>query len=318
MNETVNYHDRFFQETFSRREIAESFIRHHLPQSLVSQMDFSTLTIVKDSFVDKELREHFSDILYTVQIKENLLYIYLLFEHKSRQERFVSLQILRYMVKIWDQHVKQNPKTKKLPPVFPMVLYHGRGKWNISEKFEDTVQDEKGLMKAYIPKFCYEIYDISHMPDEQIKGEVLARIVLLIAKYIFKPDMKEKVFETARLFQEVVNQETALEILEVLLRYVTQATGKFEEGDIRKIIGQTSIREDIMQTFIDKYINQGMQLGMQQGLQQMAKIFLRQMEIRFGGVPEWAEEKIRQADMKRIEEWSIRLLKAERVEDVLV
>ena len=146
--------------------------------------------------------------------------------------------------------------------------------------------------------------------------------MLLIAKYIFKPEMKEKVFETARLFQEVANQETALEILEVLLRYVTQATGKFEEGDIRKIIKQTSMREDIMQTFIDRYIHQGMQLGMQQGLQQglqqMAKIFLRQMEIRFGGIPEWAEEKIRQAEMKRIEEWSIRLMKAEKVEDVLV
>ena len=65
-----------------------------------------------------------------------------------------------------------------------------------------------------------------------------------------------------------------------------------------------------MSCTMDKYINQG--------LQQMAKIFLRQMEIRFGGIPEWAEEKIRQADMKRIEEWSIRLLKAEKVEDVLV
>jgi len=174
-------------------------------------------------------------------------------------------------------------------------------------------------MKAYIPKFCYEIYDISHLPDEEIKGEVLARIVLLIAKYIFKPDMKEKVFETARLFQEVANQETALEILEVLLRYVTQATGKFEEGDIRKIIGQTSIREDIMQTFIDKYINQGMEKGMQKGMKKgMKTIFLRQMEARFGGIPKWLEEKIEQADMKHIEEWSIRLLRAEKVEDVLV
>ncbi|MGE0086311.1 MAG: Rpn family recombination-promoting nuclease/putative transposase [Desulfococcaceae bacterium] len=108
-------------------EIAESFLKNHLPQFLIPHLDFSTLTIVKDSFADKELREHFSDILYTVQIKKNLLYIYLLFEHKSRKERFVSLQILRYMLKIWDQHIKQNPKTKKLPPVFPMVLYHGRG-----------------------------------------------------------------------------------------------------------------------------------------------------------------------------------------------
>ncbi len=194
-----------------------------------------------------------------------------------------------YVSDQWRTGIKQNPKAKKLPAVLPMVFYHGRWKWKIPDNFKDTVEDDFGIMKPYIPDFCHEIYDISHLSDEEIRGEVLTRIVLLTAKYIFRPDMKEKVFETARLFQTVANQQTALEILEVLLRYVTQATGKFDEDDVRNIIKQTSMREDIMQTFIDKYISQ----GRQQGLQQMAKIFLRQMEIRFGGIPQWAEEKIR-------------------------
>ncbi len=105
MREPLNLHDRYFQETFSHREIAESFLRNNLPHSLVQHLDFSTLTIVKDSFVDKDLQEHFSDILYSIRFRDSVLYIYLLFEHKSRPERFVSLQILRYMVKIWDQHI---------------------------------------------------------------------------------------------------------------------------------------------------------------------------------------------------------------------
>jgi hypothetical protein len=62
----------------------------------------------------------------------------------------------------------------------------------------------------------------------------------------------------------VANKNTALEILEVLLRYVVQATGQFDEKDINEVIKQSSIGEDVMQTFIDKYIQQGKKEGMQE------------------------------------------------------
>ncbi|MCP4130896.1 MAG: hypothetical protein GY754_07925, partial [bacterium] len=41
------------------------------------------------------------------------------------------------------------------------------------------------------------------------------------------------------------------------------------------------------------------------------------METRFGTVPQWAKEKIKQADTEVIENWSIRLLSANSPEEVL-
>ncbi len=73
-----------------------------------------------------------------------------------------------------------------------------------------------------------------------------------------------------------------------------------------------------MQTFIDKYINQGLQQGVQQGIRQgQAKILLRQIDARFGKIPRWAEKRIEQADISAIEKWSIRLLDAGTLEEVL-
>ncbi len=70
-----------------------------------------------------------------------------------------------------------------------------------------------------------------------------------------------------------------------------------------------------MQTFIDKYINQGLQQGLQLG---EAKILVRQMEARFGALPQWAKQKIEHADTTAIEDWSIRLLSANSLKEVLV
>ncbi|MBN1981732.1 MAG: Rpn family recombination-promoting nuclease/putative transposase [Chitinivibrionales bacterium] len=64
----INPHDKFFKESFGRTEIAQSFIQEYLPHDLIKTMKINTLEITKDTFIDKELQEHFSDILYRVKI----------------------------------------------------------------------------------------------------------------------------------------------------------------------------------------------------------------------------------------------------------
>ncbi|MGM0603674.1 MAG: Rpn family recombination-promoting nuclease/putative transposase [Bacillota bacterium] len=127
----ISPHDKFFKEMFSKKEVAESFIKSYLPQELLEIMDSSHLEISKDSFVDKKLKEYFSDIIYTIKINNDSAYIYCLFEHKSYPERKVALQLLKYMTEIWDQHLKQN-NSEKLPLIIPLLIYHGDRRYNIN------------------------------------------------------------------------------------------------------------------------------------------------------------------------------------------
>ncbi len=317
MNKVINPHDSFFRETFGRKEIAASFLREYLPVAIMEKIDLESLRIVKDSFVEKELQHHFSDLLYTAHHQQGELYLYFLFEHKSSPDPWVGLQLLRYQVRIWEQHRKQYPKDKLLPAVIPLVLYHGRHKWQVSRKFRSLiVQDDKNL-DLFVPDFEYQLHDLSALSDEQIKGEVLERITLLLLKHIFNPELASRLPGILSLLQEVEGKEDVLEILEVLLRYVVKATKKFDEHELKDILSQSFIEEDIMQTFIDKYIEQGMQQGMQQGVQQgMHKILTSQLISRFGILPEWASKKIEDADLASIEEWSLKLLSASTVDDV--
>ena len=60
----VNPHDRFFKAVLSKEEHAREFLQLYLPRNISQLIDFDTLFVVKDTFIEKELREYFSDLLY--------------------------------------------------------------------------------------------------------------------------------------------------------------------------------------------------------------------------------------------------------------
>ncbi|MCI5132322.1 MAG: Rpn family recombination-promoting nuclease/putative transposase, partial [Candidatus Electrothrix sp. EH2] len=189
MSDVINPHDSFFRETFGRKDIAAGFLREYLPRGLLRKIDLESLHAVKDSFVEKELRQHFSDLLYTVRHQEGDLYLYLLFEHKSYPDPWTGLQLLRYLIRIWEQYRKQHPKERKLPAVLPLVLYHGRSRWRLSDRFSSLIVQDDEELAPFIPDFNWQVHDLSVLSDEEIRGGVFDRITLLLLRHIFDPDL---------------------------------------------------------------------------------------------------------------------------------
>lgn len=275
-----NPHDKFFKQSFGRKEVARSFIQEYLPGKLHKLLDLKTLEILKDTYVDKELSEHFSDILYRIKISGKVSYIYLLFEHKSYIDEWVGFQLLRNMVKIWEGYRKQNKKAKKLPVIMPIVIYHGREKWNAKNGFAGLV-DGVAEMVEYVPGFKTEILDISHIPDEQIKGEVLLRVHFLLQKYIFRPDLFEKIHEVFDILRALSSKNTAMEYIEVMLRYMTASVDSKRADDFRTEI-EKALKDggDIMPTIAEKWVQEGKEKRDEEITERMIKAGLDNAEIR--------------------------------------
>jgi hypothetical protein len=123
-------------------------------------LNLETLQPAKDSFVDDELRDHFTDLLYETRLQDDTLaYVYLLFEHKSYSEPWTAFQLLRYMVRIWEYVLEQHQVTI-LPPIIPLVVYHGEERWQVDVRFRQLVTACPPLAD-YVPDFRYELYDLS-------------------------------------------------------------------------------------------------------------------------------------------------------------
>lgn len=281
----LNPHDKLFKEFFSKEKDAREFLYHYLPNNIKNIIDLTTLSISKDSFIEKELHEYFSDILYKVEIKDQPAWVYLLFEHKSYPDTFVAFQLLKYMVKIWELLLNQKQIHKALPVIIPLVIYHGKEKWRADTNLSHLFSPQDTALSSYIPNFDYILHDVSHLSDDKMKGAVTLRVFLLLLKYIFHDEFREQLFRMTDLFKELASKATGMEYLETFLRYIISATDKITEQDIKNLIINTLPQggDTIMPTLAEKWIEQGIQQGMEKGiLQGLLEAIQLGLELKFG------------------------------------
>jgi len=135
----VNHpHDNYFKSTFGRPEVARDFLESYLPESIVKLMNLDTLTNQKGEYVDKKLKKFYSDLLYKVDLKEKTAYVYILYEHKSYHDEKTIFQLLKYMASIWNERYDEKEKT--VPPIIPILIYHGEKKLEVKTRLWDTIQ----------------------------------------------------------------------------------------------------------------------------------------------------------------------------------
>jgi predicted transposase/invertase (TIGR01784 family) len=158
------------------------------------------------------------------------------------------------MVRIWELYLKQHKKVKTLPVILPIVIYHGPKDWQVDKNFISLFNAPE-YVKEFIPDFKYNLQDISHLPDEEIKGEVLLRVILKTLKYTFNPGLKHKLPEILQLFGELKDKNKGTEYLEVLLRYLGGG-GKLTGEELRESVKQILEEGGDLMTIVEKWMQE--------------------------------------------------------------
>ena len=133
-----------------------------------------------------------------------------------------------------------------------------------------------------MPDFKYILFDLTQYSDEEIKGEVHSRILLLLLKHIFDPDLFDKLPDILSLLAEVAKQDTGLQTIEALLRYLFSTIEDKNIGKIKNIVAKALTDEkgeSVMTTIAERLRNEGIEQGLQQGIWQGIEMDL---DIRFG------------------------------------
>ena len=289
MSEMVNPHDKFFKEVFSHKDTAGDFLANYLPEPVLNLLDRDRIEIVKESFIEKELKEYFSDLLYKVSLAESPAYLYMLFEHKSYPDRLTALQVLEYMVKIWRLHLKQNPGKGLLPLIISLVVYHGTEPWRSGTRLTDLLTGPKEALTDYIPDFQFLLYDLTRYGDEDIKGMIVSRVGLLVMKHIFREDLPDVLKRGMELLTELSDTTRALDYVETIIRYVINASDALSLKELKTIIEQSYFqqKEGELMTLAEQLRREGLEQGLEQGqLEATRDSVLDILEARFEIAPQ--------------------------------
>ncbi len=263
---TVHHpHDHFFRESFRKREIIENFLQEYLPPVLLNEIDLDTLQLEEGSYIDEELRIHQTDMLYRVQtIRNQRLWLYLLFDHKSAPDRWVILQLLRYMVRIWEEN-KPTRKTDYLPPILPLVLYHGEQNWQLATDMHALFGTLPAPLQPYTPQFNYQLHNFSYRSDVEIKGKIWLQVCLMTLRSIFDPRLRQQLPQLVDLVFRLSEQETGLEYIYTILYYLSVATERVDKETMTQLLlaqGEQGARQ--MATLAQQWIEEGIEQGIEQ------------------------------------------------------
>ena len=177
------------------------------------------------------------------------LYIISLVEHKTKVEYNVVMQILRYMVHIWEDYEKEMDRMRpgisrrkgfRYPPILPMVYYEGTDRWTAPEDLADKIYHGK-LLGKYLPHFRYQLVNLHDFSNEELleRGDEIS-LAMLINKIQTFEDMSEFTGLSEEKLESILRNtpehllETLANVLRALLYHMNLSENEVE-GAVAKI-----------------------------------------------------------------------------------
>lgn len=277
-------HDKTARQIFSDLDFAKRWLLQRMPPDLVARIDWDHLKSLPTSIITQALggTESIVDLLFETRLSGHLGLLYVLIEHKSYPDHFLSLQTHVYQAHAWWQYHLKNPQQQKLPLIYTIVLHHGRTAYHHATDFRDLIDAPPDLVEAYVLR-PFHLIDLCCISDEAITGDVDLRAVELIMKHITDPHLLAYLKDSfTPLLQELLRVKKNKNLAEILLEYVVRAGNIESVEQFRNFIAEAvaPVSPEIGDTVVslgDRLIQQGLEKGLERGLEKGRRQALRVM-----------------------------------------
>ncbi len=320
-------HDSSYKLLFSHPEMVRDLLVGFVHEEWVARLDFSTLEKVNGGYVGDDLRDREDDVIWKVRLGASWLYIYILLEFQSTVDLFMSLRMADYVISLYQDLRKSGQLAdKEWPPILPVVLYSGEGRWSAPLEVADRLVPVPGL-EPYAPHMRYLLLDVGALsestliPVRNLAGALfrleksrtvghLREVVRLLAEWLRTPE------------QASLRRAFTVWLRRVLLPRRMAGVEIPEMTDLHEV--NTMLAERVQEwtrEWREEGFLAGEQKGRQEGRQEGQReagsaLCLRLLRHRFGTVPEWVQAKVMAADLETLEVWSENILDAESLQAI--
>ncbi len=257
-------HDSGYKLLFSNHTIFRQLIQSFVDQPWVAQLDFERAEKVDKSFIDEAYQERESDLIYRIPLGAGEIYVYVLLEFQSTVDPLMALRVLNYVVSLY-MELTRNPRTKKLPPVFPIVLYNGDGRWTAATDVADLIEPvpslgEYGLHYRYLK-----------LAENEFSQEVLIEIGNIVSTLFLAENRYEMVKLLARL-PDLFEREEDKRAASLLVNWFRHMAlhGRISPEDyaqMERVFRSKEEVERVLTTTFEDYYQEALQKGIEVGIE---------------------------------------------------
>ena len=288
--------DGLFKSVFGTKIAAQEFLGEHLPKGFREMVDLRKIEVTSESYVEEDLQKRMSDVVYRVGMKNGRrkggendekngkgrgivkygdgsgeeAFIYCLIEHTSSNDHLMAYRVWKYVLLLLGRYIEDNKidgkKKVKLPLVFPLVVYGGKGKYtaatNLWELFENAEMARSALASDYA------LVDLQGMGDEDIRRDQHIAIVKYMLKHIRDRDLVKAWDDMFKLFPDAVmiDRKNDYVYIRKLLWYSVDKIEAGGEGERLRMVLKDNLNKDgknegdkVMKSLADKWREEGIE-----------------------------------------------------------
>jgi hypothetical protein len=318
-------HDTLFRLAFGRPANARDLLRKALPRAIAKRIDWRSLRVIDASFIDRRLRKSQADLLFSAALRGRRVLIYLLIEHKSRDDRWTVLQLFTYMGAIWRRHQRDHPRQQRLPPILPFVLHHGAASFTAPRNLRALI-DLEGLPAALVamqPKFRFALDDLASQSDEQLQarvGSCFAKLALLCLQKVRTGDAAQ-VAATLRGWGQLMERlrvaRSGQDDLLAVFSYLFDVAALPDE-QLQTILTDITPRSTHKMITAAEHIRRRTRKEVRPKFEAagQARGLLLQLENKFGVLPPKLVSRIKRARIETLDRWCKLVLTAQVLDEV--
>jgi len=324
---THNRHDHSYKLLFSHPEMVRDLLTGFVKEAWVEQLDFSTLEKVSGSYITEDLREREDDVIWRVRWGDDWLYVYLLLEFQSSEDRYMAVRIMTYLGLLYQDLIRQKAFTPsgKLPPVLPVVLYNGEQQWAAAQNIADLVDLVPGGLERYRPDFSYLILDEGAIVSDPSWSDQMRNVAAALFRLEHNRDEQDMLEVLGRLVEWLkAPEQTGLRRAFVVWMRRVLLPGRAPEMELPEFTDLQDLHEvhsmlaERIKQWPERWEEKGRQEGRQEGRHEGVEDVLRKLiSLKFGELPAWADERLKQASDEQLDKWVMQILSVNDLGELL-
>lgn len=296
-------------------------IKQLLPPNITQALAWETLARESGTFIDPELRNRQSDLLFSIQLAHGTgtVLFYLLLEHQSSNDPDMPLRVLEYLMRIWRRYRKAHKGP--LPIIIPILISNAPGAWRAPITFHELFDlDLDGIpnLGGLVPNFSLLLLDLMLIDDEELLSWMLLPVASLILKTLRDGRHKDRLLHNLDRWRERVREILAVPggraYIEQWLHYIWLVTPDLDFEEVyAKLLKELPETKDVAMTIAEQLEARGEARGEANA---RVKILTKQMTLKFGELSEEQAAHLAEATKQQLDTYIERILTASTPEDV--